>query len=252
MTQPEALFKYILRLADNNLILGHRLSEMCAHAPMLEEDIAATNIALDLIGQANSLLKYAASVEGKDRTEDDLAFMRQEREFYNTFLVEQPNRDFAFVMMRQFLMDVFDFHFYNELKKSTDETLAALAVKGHKEITYHLRHSSQWLLRLGDGTEESNKRLQAALNELWRFTEELFDMDETDQLLINRQIAVDLNKIKPLWKKEVEAVFAEAKIQIPSNAWQQHGSRQGKHTEHLGFLLAEMQYLHRALPGVQW
>lgn len=252
MTKQEALFRYVLRLADNQLILGHRLSETCGHGPMLEEDIATTNIALDLIGISNSLLQYAGKVEGKGRSEDDLAFLRNEREFTNTLLSEQPNTDFAYLIMRQFLSDVFDFHFYEELKRSKDETLAAIAARAHKEITYHLRHSSSWVERLGDGTEESHRRIQAALNELWRFTEEQFDMNEVDAMLIKEGIAVDLAPIKAKWQKTVDDTLKKATLTIPANTWQQRGSRDGKHTEHLGYLLAEMQHLHRAHPGVTW
>lgn len=252
MTKQKALFNYVLRLADNNLILGHRLSENCAHGPMLEEDIATTNIALDLIGLANSLLQYAGRVEGKGRSEDDLAFLRNEREFTNSLLSEQPNTDFAYLIMRQFLSDAFDFHFYGELTKSKDEILSALAVKAHKEITYHLRHSSSWVERLGDGTEESHRRIQAALNELWRFTEELFDMNEIDAVLIKEAIAIDLAPLKTKWQNTVGDLLKKATLSIPANTWQQHGSRDGKHTEHLGYLLAEMQHLHRAHPGVTW
>lgn len=252
MEKQEALFKYILRIADNNLILGHRLSEMTAHGPMLEEDIASTNIALDMIGQANALLQYAGKVEGKGRSEDDLAFLRNEREFYNTLLAEHPNVDFAYVIARQFFTDAFDVHFYEALKTSADETLSALAIRAHKEVLYHLRHSSSWMERLGDGTEESHIRMQNAIDELWRFTGELFEMNEVDAVLIKEKIAVDLSAIKPKWEKLVNETFAKATLKKPENQWQQRGSRDGKHTEHLGFLLAEMQHLHRAIPGAEW
>jgi len=252
MTKQEALFNYILRLADNNLILGHRLSETCGHGPMLEEDIASANIALDLIGHASALYQYAAKVEEKGRTEDDLVYLREERNFFNSQLAEQPNIDFAYMMARQFFTDAFDFHYYNALKNSKDETLAALAVKTHKEVTYHLRHSSAWVERLGDGTEESHQRMQAAVDELWRFTEELFDMNETDKILIAEGIAADLEPLKALWNKTVNELLEKATLKKPGSVWQQHGSREGKHTEHLGFLLAEMQNLHRAHPGATW
>jgi ring-1,2-phenylacetyl-CoA epoxidase subunit PaaC len=252
MTNQEALVNYCLRLADNNLILGHRLSELSGKGPFLEEDIATTNIALDLIGQASALLQYAAEVEGRGRTEDDLAFLRGEREFYNTLLAEQENKDFAVTIARQFLTDAFDYFFYNELKKSADLRLAALAEKSHKEITYHLRHTSKWMERLGEGTEESHRRIQDAVDNLWRFTGELFEMNEVDEILLKEKIAVDLNIVKTQWDKLVAEVFSNSGIQIPENVFMQRGSREGKHTEKLGYLLAEMQHLHRAFPGVQW
>ncbi len=252
MTTQEALFNYCLRLADNHLILGHRLSELSSKGPLLEEDIACTNISLDLIGQANALLQYASSVENKGRNEDDLAFLRHERHFYNSLLSEQPNHDFAFTMVKQFLIDAFNFYLFDELKKSKDLTISALATKGHKEITYHLRHSSTWIDRLGLGTDESNKRTQNAINELWRFTDDMFVMDEADKILISEAIAIDLNTIKPKWHNTVNAAFEKANLKIPEKVWMQYGSKQGKHTEHLGFLLAEMQHLHRAYPGVKW
>lgn len=252
MTKKDALFKYLLRLGDNSLILGHRLSEFCSKAPFLEEDIAISNMALDLLGQANALLNYAGKVEANGRTEDELAFLRFEHDFYNTLLSEQPNDDFAVVMGRQFLISVFDYFFYEELKKSNDTTLAAIAVKIHKEISYHLRHASKWIERLGDGTEESNKRMQSAINGLWYFTGELFDMNEIDELLIAENIAVDLNIIKPKWEKLVKEVLERAKLQIPEQVVMRHGSREGHHTEYLGHLLAEMQYLPRAYPDAKW
>ncbi len=252
MNQNEAHFNYILRLADTNLVLGHRLSEWSGHGPYLEEDIAMTNIALDMIGQANSLLQHAAKLEGKGRTEDDLAYMRNEREFYNTLLSEQKNIDFAFTIVRQFLSDAFDFHLYKKLESSKDETLAALAVKGGKEVTYHLRHTAAWMERLGDGTEESHARLQKAWNELWAYTADLFAMNTSDRELVKAGIAVDNETIKSAWLKTVEEVMKKAHLTMPANTWQHSGSREGKHTEHLGFLLAEMQYLHRTYPQAQW
>lgn len=252
MTTKEALFNYLLRLADQHLILGHRLSELSSKGPTLEEDIACSNIALDLIGNANHLLQYAAEVENKNRTADDLAFLRPEREFYNTLLVEQPARDFAFVMVRQFFSDAFDLVYYTELQKSSDETLASIASKALKEIQYHYRHSSKWIIRLGDGTEESHSRLNTAVQELSRFTSELFEMNEVDTILINEKIACDLSKLKVTWTNKVNEVFQEANISMPTDVFMQNGSRKGIHTEHLGFLLAEMQHLHRAHPGAQW
>ena len=199
MNTQEALFKYTIRLADNSLILSQRLSEWTAQGPFLEEDLALTNIALDILGQANSLLEYAAKIEGKGRTSDDLAFFRNEREFYNTLLVEQVNGDYAKTILRQCLIDHFDLLFYTELAKNSDETLAAIAAKSLKEITYHVRHTSSWVDRFGNGTEESHTRLQKALNELWRFTDELFEMNDVDELLIKEKVAVDLSSFKTVW-----------------------------------------------------
>lgn len=252
MTKKEALFNYSLRLADTSLILAQRNAEWCGHGPFLEEDLALTNISLDLIGQANSIYQYAAQVEGKGRTEDDLAYRRSEREFLNTLIVEQSNGDYAKTILRQFLCDAFDFYFYSELMKSKDETLAAIAAKSIKEITYHLRHSSSWVERLGDGTEESHNRMQDALNELWRFTGELFEMNEVDAILIKEGIAVDLNVVKTKWESKVREVLERATVKIPENTFMQRGSRDARHTEHLGFILAEMQTLPRALPDAKW
>lgn len=248
----EAKFEYLLRLADSSLIIGHRLSEWCGHGPILEEDIALTNIALDFVGNATALYVYAAETEGKGRTEDDLAFMRNEREFRNLLLTEQPNGDYANTIARQFLFDTYMYFLYEELKNSKDTTIAAIAVKSHKEITYHLRHTTEWMYRLGDGTAESRERLQNGLNNLWMFTSDLFDMDEVDVLLIKEGIVPDLNKIKAQWEKKVKEVISEATLQIPATTFKQKGSREGKHSEHLGFLLAEMQYVHRAYPDAKW
>jgi len=252
MTKQEALFKYCLRLGDTSLILAQRNAEWCGHGPLLEEDLALTNISLDLLGQANSILQYAGTVEGKGRSEDDLAFHRTEREFYNTLLSEQSNGDYAKTILRQFLCDAFDFYFYAELVKSKDETLSAISAKSIKEITYHLRHTSSWVERLGNGTEESNTRMQNALDELWRFTGEMFEMNEVDAVLLKEEIAVDLNSVKTNWDKKVKEVFEHATLKVPANSFMQRGSRDAKHTEHLGFILAEMQSLPRALPDAKW
>lgn len=252
MTIQEAKFQYILRLGDSSLIIGHRLSEWCGNGPILEEDIALINIALDFVGNASAFLTYAASVEGNGRTEDDLAFMRHERDFRNLLITEVPNGDYAYTITRQFLYDVFTFHLYEALKSSKDETIAAIAMKSHKEITYHLRHTTEWMYRLGDGTEESHKRMQDALNDLWMYTGDMFDMDEADALLIKEGIAPDLAKVKEAWEQQVKAVLTEATLQQSSSQFSQKGSREGKHTEHLGFLLAEMQSVHRAYPNATW
>ena len=252
MSQKEALFIYTLRLADNALINGQRLSEWCGHGPILEQDMALTNIALDFMGQARSLFQYAAEVEGKGRTEDDLAFLRDVWDFRNVLLLEQPNGDFAHTVCRQFLFDVYNYYFYVELKKSKDQQLAAIAEKSLKEVTYHLRWSSEWMIRLGDGTELSHDKIQKALDKLWAFTGELMTTDETDQIVIDAGIAEDLEKIKPLWSERVKQILAEATLVQPQVNWMQSGGKQGKHTEHLGFILADMQYLQRAYPGQEW
>lgn len=252
MNREQALFEYTLRIADDSLILGHRVSEWCGHGPILEEDIAMTNIALDLVGQATNFLDYAAKLEGKGKTADDLAFLRYDRDYRNALLVEQKNGHFGDTMARQFFFDVFRKLFFEELTKSADETLAAIAEKSLKETKYHLKHSSEWVIRLGDGTEESHEKIQASIHNLWRFTEELFFTDEVDSLLLESGVAVDLNTLYPRWKNQVSEVLTEATLEIPVATFQQKGGRTGLHTEHLGYLLAEMQYMQRAYPGMEW
>lgn len=252
MTTQEALFKYILRIGDTNLILGQRLSEWTGHGPFLEEDLALTNITLDITGAAKSLLEYAALVEGKGRTEDDLAFLRNDRQFFNVQITELPNGDYARTIARQVLVDCFDFYFYQELSKSKDETLAGIAQKSLKEVTYHLRHTSAWLERFGDGTEESHNKVQLALNELWQYTNELFEMNDVDEILIKEGIAVDLNVVKTKWEKHISDLVEKSTLIIPQNVFMQTGSRKGIHTEHLAFILAEMQALPRMYPDAKW
>ncbi len=248
----EALFNYILRIGDTNLILGQRLSEWTGHGPFLEEDLALTNIALDITGAAKSFLEYAAKIEDKGRTEDDLAFLRNDRQFFNAQITELPNGDYARTIARQVLVDCFDYYFYQELSKSKDETLAGIAQKSLKEVTYHLRHTSAWLERFGDGTEESHNKVQLALNELWQYTNELFEMNEVDELLIKEGIAVDLNLVKTKWEKHISELAAKSTLTIPQNVFMQTGSRKGIHTEHLAFILAEMQALPRMYPDAKW
>jgi len=253
MSLQGSLFEYCLRLGDTSLILGHRLSEWCGHGPILEEDIAMANLSLDLIGQARMILSYAGEVEGKSRTDDDLAYHRDARQFRNTLLAEQPNGDFAFTMTRHFFISVYNFYLYEELKKSKDKTIAAFAEKSLKEVAYHVRHSSDWILRLGDGTEESHTRAQTAVDDMWIFTDDLFQMDKTDEQLIKEGVAADLNLIKRKWKKHVEDILTKATLTIPQvNNFMRTGSRQGNHTEHLGYILAEMQFLPRAYPDAKW
>jgi ring-1,2-phenylacetyl-CoA epoxidase subunit PaaC len=252
MNSQEALFKYTLRIGDTSLILAQRLSEWTGHGPFLEEDLALTNIALDIFGRAKNLLEYAAKVEGKDRTEDDLAFFRNDREFFNALVTEQPNGDYAKTIIRQALIDCFDLLFYTALSKSKDETLAGIASKSIKEITYHKRHSFSWVMRFGNGTEESAVRLQKGFDEIWEYTGELFEMNEIDEVLIKEGIAIDLDPLKPLWEKEIFALLEAAHIKIPEATFMQKGSRRGLHGEHLSYILAEMQSLPRMHPGAKW
>lgn len=249
MDNKTALFQYLIKLGDTNLILGHRLSEMCSRAPFLEEDIALANFALDHIGQAEALLNYAAELEELGRTEDDLAYLRPEWEFRNARLAEQPNTDFAFVIARQFLLDVFQCLVYENLQKSTDETLAGMAERFLKEAIYHRRHSGAWVVRLGKGTAESHARMQRAFDELWKFTAELFEADEAEKTLAAAGAVPDLAVIFLAWKTEVEKVFAKAGLKIPTGV---PVIKNAGHTEHLGHILAEMQYLQRAFPGATW
>lgn len=252
MMQQEHLFQTLLRLADDSLILGHRLSEWCGHGPILEEDIALTNIALDLIGQATSLLTYAGEVEGKGRNEDDLAFLRYERDYRNSLLVEQPNGDFGQTIVRQFLFDAYRLELWTALCKSTDAQVAAIAEKSLKETKYHYRHSGEWLVRLGDGTAESHERVQKSLNLMWRYAADLFVEDEAQQWAEQQGIVPSMSDIKTVWLSRVKEVVLEATLQLPNNDWEQVGGRKGQHTEHLGYLLAEMQYMQRAYPNMEW
>ena len=245
-------YKYILRIADDSLILGQRLSELCGHGPAIEEDIALTNIALDLIGQATSLYEYAAIVGGEGKTADDLAFLRFEREYSNCLLVEQPNGDFGMTIARQWFFDSFRVLFYEALLTSSDQQLAAIAAKSLKETKYHWKHSSEWLIRLGDGTDESHMRVQTSLNYLHRYSEELFFMDEVDADVIAQGIGVDLTALKPIYNQKIEEVLVNATLELPSNNWKQVGGRIGKHSEHLGHILSELQYMQRAYPNMEW
>lgn len=242
----------MLRLGDTSLILAQRLSEWTGHGPFLEEDLALTNVALDIFGRAKALLEYAAKTEDEGRSEDDLAFYRSEREFYNLLLVEQPNGDYAKTIMRQAFVDSFDLLFYSQLAKSKDQILAGIAAKSVKEITYHKRHSFSWVIRFGNGTEESHNRLQQSVNALWQFTGEFFEMDANDEELIKAGIAVDLNTLKPVWEKEIKELLDKANVQLPETLYMQKGSRNGLHSEHLGYILAEMQALPRMYPDAKW
>ena len=252
------IFTYTLRIADDSLILGQRLSEICGHGPILEEDIAITNIALDLIGQATSLFEHAATLKTdpdllpKLESADDLAFLRFDRQYVNLLLVEQPNGDFAQTIARSFFFDAFRVEFFEALKSSKDEQLAAIAEKSLKETKYHYKHSAEWMIRMGDGTEESNTRINKAVTALWKYTDELFFMDDIDSALIAEGIAVDLNSLKDAWMNRIQTVFAEATLTVPEPKPVHFKGRNGMHTEHLGYILAEMQYMQRAYPGMKW
>ena len=246
------IFCYTLRLADNALVLGHRLSEWCGHAPVLEEDLALANMALDLIGQARSFYSYAGALEGRGRDENALAYLRDAREFRNVLLVEQPNGDFAVTIVRQLFFAAFARPYFAKLAHSADETLAAIAAKAEKEMAYHLRHAAEWTIRLGDGTEESHGRAQAAVDELMPYTGELFEADQVERALMESGIAPDSAAVRPLWNKTIHEVLTEATLVLPRDGFMQSGGRSGRHSEHLGHLLAELQFLQRAYPGAEW
>jgi ring-1,2-phenylacetyl-CoA epoxidase subunit PaaC len=243
---------YTLRRADDALILGHRLSEWCGHAPMLEEDMALSNIALDLLGQARELYSYAAKVEGKDNDEDKFAYLRDVRQYRNLLLVEQPNGDFAHTLVRQFFYSAFADLYWRAMMKSADATLAAIAAKSEKESAYHLRHCSEWIVRLGDGTEESHSRTQTGIDHLWAFTGEMFAIDDSERGLIDNGIAIDPATLRQQWLKTVSAVVSEATLDLPKSDWMQQGGRSGRHSEHLGHLLSELQSMQRTFPGATW
>jgi ring-1,2-phenylacetyl-CoA epoxidase subunit PaaC len=279
----DTLYSYTLHLADNALILAQRNSEWCGHGPVLEQDIAITNISLDLIGQARSLYQYAAELknasnspsngEGKGEaekarvaTEDSLAYLRDVREFKNCLLVEQPNGDWAQTILRQFFFSTYQYLLYQRLQRSGDATLAAIAEKSLKEVTYHLRWSSEWVIRLGDGTPESHDRLENALDELWMFTGELFTPTGYELEAVKAGFGVDVSALKAEWEQRINDVFAEATLDSSpraggggregasgrEGAWMQVGGKEGVHTEQLGFILAELQYMQRAYPGAEW
>jgi ring-1,2-phenylacetyl-CoA epoxidase subunit PaaC len=248
----EALVQYLLRLADDRLVLGHRLSEWCGHAPILEEDIALANIALDLIGQATLLLKLAGETEGQGRTEDTLAYLREATDYRNAQIVELPKGDFGFTTVRQFLFSTFALFQMEALTASANRELAGIAGKAVKETRYHVRHSGEWVIRLGDGTEESHMRAQSALDDLWRYTGELFLVDSIEDTLVAAGIAADARAIQPRWRAQVEDVVTRATLALPADRYMQRGGREGRHTEHLGHMLAEMQSVPRSFPGASW
>lgn len=248
----ENKIKYIYGIADNSLILGQRLGELTGHGPTLETDIALTNISLDLFGQVRSYFHYAAQISEAEVTEDDLAFLRTEREYLNVLLVEQPNTDFAYSIGRQFLFDHFHFLLMTEMQNSKDETFVAIAKKSIKEVSYHKRFSSDWVKRLGDGTAESKEKMQTAINDLWRFTDELFHSTEADEAMIEAGVGVDVKALKESYYKKVKAIVEEATLEVPELKYFQKGGKKGIHSEHMGFLLTEMQYMQRTYPGMKW
>ena len=246
-------FHWCLRAGDNTLVLSQRLSEWCGKGPALEEDMALTNIALDLLGQSTLWLSYAAKLEGKDRDEDDLAFLRDAHEFHNLLLVEQPNRDYGDTLVRQLYFDVWHTLWLRSLLSSSDSDIAHIAEKSLKEVTYHLRRSSDLIIRLGDGSNESHQRIQRSVDALWMYSGECFIEDELDKVIADRKIAPLPSSLKEEWLATIQSIFSEATLSMPSkDAWMQQGGKQGRHTEHLGYLLAEMQFLQRAYPGAAW
>jgi ring-1,2-phenylacetyl-CoA epoxidase subunit PaaC len=243
---------YALRLGDDALVLGQRLCEWAARSPQLEEDVALLNLALDLLGQARSLLTLAGEREGAGRDEDDLAFLRDEPDFVNAQLVELENGDFGQTMARQLLFSAYALPLWQDLCGSTDEGLAGVAGKAVKELAYHLDHARSWVVRLGDGTEESHRRVQQGLDAVWPFAAELFEVDPLLERLVARGVAADPRALEPRWRALVEDALAEATLSVPETTWRPGGGRRGRHTEAMGYLLAELQHLHRSHPGVSW
>jgi ring-1,2-phenylacetyl-CoA epoxidase subunit PaaC len=246
------LYNYILGIADNSLVLGQRLGELCGHGPNLETDIACTNISLDLLGQVRSYYQYAAKIKEENANEDTIAFLRKEKEYVNVLLVEQPNIDFAYTMARQFLFDVYHLLLLQKLQKSHDITLSAIATKSIKEVSYHQRFSLDWVKRLGDGTEVSHKKMQEAINSLWTYTDELFHQTEADKAMVGEKIGVDVTLLKEEYYNIVKAALEEATLTIPESKWFQKGGKQGIHTEHMGYLLSDLQYMQRTYPNMEW
>ncbi len=253
MTLPvEHHLAYVLRHGDDNLVLAQRLGEWVSRGPELEEDIALANLALDHLGVAQHLLEHAARLGGDGRSADGLAFGRTEREFANLLLVEQPNGDFGHTMARQFLFDTYQVLLWEALAASGDTQLGAIAARAVKEASYHLRHSSGWVIRLGDGTEESHRRMQAGVDAMWRFTAEMFTADDVDRVAAAAGAGIDPEHLASAWQGSVESVFAEAGLQVPADEFQRDGGRRGLHSEHLGHLLTEMQWMQRTYPGLSW
>jgi len=247
-----ALVNYCIALGDDSLTLGHRLSEWCSKGPFLEEDLALSNVALDFIGRARMFYSHAAELEGRGRSEDDIAYLRDCREYRNFLINELPNGDFGFTMARQLMVDVYDTVFFTGLMQSAEPQLAAIAAKAVKESRYHQRRSEEWIKRLGDGTEESHERVQSAFNQLWGYAAEMFEMTADEQLLLEADIAVDRDVLQSDWDAKMHAVLEESTLEVPAADWTIGGGREGRHSEHLGYLLAELQFLQRAYPGQEW
>ncbi|EED34755.1 phenylacetate-CoA oxygenase, PaaI subunit [Luminiphilus syltensis NOR5-1B] len=252
MTDSALIAKFAVRQGDDALVLGHRLSEWTSRSPFLEEDLALTNVALDFVGRARMFYQYAATLTGGDANEDTFAYTRDAREFSNLLICELPRGDFAFTICRQYLYDAFALPFMQALMKSSDQQLAAIAAKAEKETKYHVRRDTDWMLRLGDGTEESQGRMQKALDDLWGYTGELFDVDDVDRALIAEGIVPDVSLLRDQWLETVSDTIARANLELPQADWKAAGGRDGIHTESLGFLLAELQSVQRAYPGLKW
>ena len=247
-----ALQNYSTALGDDSLVLGHRLSEWCRNGPFLEEDLALTNVSLDFIGRARMFYSYAAGLDNDGRSEDDIAYLRDCREYRNLLINELPNGDFAFTMARQLIIDVYDMGFFTRLALSEDSTLAAIAAKAVKESRYHLRRSEDWVKRLGDGTEESHERVQHSIDNLWRYTGEMFAADEVDTIMEKVYAGPNLESIHKRWQDGIEAILINATLTRPEDGWMDAGGKAGRHSEHLGYMIAEMQYLQRTHPGASW
>ncbi|NGZ88966.1 1,2-phenylacetyl-CoA epoxidase subunit PaaC [Psychroflexus maritimus] len=248
----ENLIQYLYGIADNSLILGQRLGELCGHGPTLETDIALTNISLDLFGQVRSYFQYLAELSKDDLTEDDLAFLRKEREYKNLLLVEQPNTDFAYIIVRQYFFDVFHYMLLEKLQDSKNVNLQGIAKKSIKEVAYHQRFSGDWLLRLGDGTEESKQKVQQAVSDLWVFTDELFHVTKDDEAVIKAGHGVDVRLLKDDYYAKITNQLKQATLEVPETKYFQKGGKQGIHSEHMGYILADMQFMQRAYPDMKW
>lgn len=253
LSKKDALVQYAAQIGDNGLIIGHRMSEWCFRSPSIEMEMALVNCALDLIGQARELYSYAAVTEDAGKTEDDFAYLRDEQDFRNNLLTEMPNGHWGDTIVRLFFMSAYNKLFYTALAKSTDSELAAIGAKSLKEVTYHLRFSSEWLIRLGDGTDESHQKAQKSVDDLWTYTGELFTMTDAENLLLSDGVSVDVTALKADWDAIVVQVFSQATLTIPKDEWAQTGSKEkGVHTEHFGYILTDMQYMQRRYPGCEW
>ena len=252
MSQTLALSRALIALADDHLILGHRLSEWCGHAPMLEEDLSMPNMALDMLGQARNLYTYAGELEGKGRNEDDIAYLRTDRQYMNCLLVERPNGDFAHTMLRQLYFGAFMQPFWEAAAASSDEHVRAIAQKAEKEIAYHIRHSGEWVIRLGDGTEESARRMQDAVTALHIYTDELFTQTDDLKVCGDAGLLPNPQKMRDAWNRTIEQIFNQAFLTMPEVPFPQEGGRHGRHTEDFGHLLSELQYMQRTYPGMTW